>query len=164
MSLIFRVTKKLAKKIKIIPAVAQPPHNDPFLDWTANLFMVSRWQCIILTNSASLYSVVIPGRGVPNEKAFVGQSLKALRKSMAFEGLASFYDIHIASYNDRITFCKAGDRRVLGSMNELVFQARCDLLERGYPLAQVNQRLNRIPMSKLKCLYSIEELLALAKQ
>ncbi len=65
-----------------MPAASLPPHDNPLVDWTANLFTVSRWQCILLTNSQSLYSVVLPGKGVPNEWAFVEQSMRALRDNM----------------------------------------------------------------------------------
>jgi hypothetical protein len=37
--MIIRVTQKLAKKIKVAPAAALPFHKNPFLDWTANIFM-----------------------------------------------------------------------------------------------------------------------------
>ena len=68
--MIIRITQKLGRKIKVVPIAALPPHDNPILDWTVNLFMVSRWQCIILANSASFYSVVFPGKSVPNEQAF----------------------------------------------------------------------------------------------
>ncbi len=160
--MIFRVTQKLAEKIKVVPALALPSHDNPFLDWTANLFMVSRWQCIILTNSASLYSIVIPAKGVPNEKAFVAQSMKVLRDTMSLDGLVSIFDAKVAPVLDSISLCKAGDRGVLASMNQLVFQAKCDLIEMGHPLPLVNHRINRIPMSKLKYHYSVEEFATLA--
>ncbi len=162
--MIFRVTRKLARKIKVIPIVALSPHDDPFLDWTANLFMVSRWQCIILTNSQSLYSVIIRGKGVTNEAAFVEQGLKSLGENLARDGFFGLFETRIAPAAHSIRFCKAGDRRVLGSMKELVFLAKCDLIEMGYPLTLVNHRLNRIPMSKLKYRYSVEEFAALANQ
>ena len=160
--LIFRVTQKLAEKIKVVPALALPPQDSPFLDWTANLFMVSRWQCILLTNSKSLYSVVLPGKGVSNEQAFVEQSMKSLRDNMALDGIVSIFDTRIAPVLDLVSLCKASDRGVLASMNQLVYQAKCDLIEMGHPLPLVNQRLNRIPMSKLKYHYSVEEFAALA--
>jgi hypothetical protein len=161
---IFRITQKLAKKIKVIPAPALPPHNDPLLDWTTNLFMVSRWQCILLTNSASLYSVVLPGKGISNEKAFVEQSMKGLRDNMALDGIRDLFETRIAAAEHSVSFCKAADRSVLGSMNQLVYEAKCDLIEMGYPLPLVNHRLNRIPMSKLEYYYSVEEIAALANQ
>jgi hypothetical protein len=163
-SLIFRVTQKLAKKIKVVPALALPPQDNPFLDWTANLFMVSRWQCILLTNSKSLYSVVLPGKGVSNEQAFAEHSMKSLRDNMALDGIVSIFDTRIEPVLDLVSLCKASDRGVLASMNQLVYQAKCDLIEMGHPLPLVNRRLNRIPMSKLKYHYSVEEFAALASR
>jgi len=159
--MICRITQKLAKKIKIVPAAALPPHDNPLLDWTANLFMVSRWQFIILTNSASLYSVVFPGKGVPNKHAFVEQGMKALDDCLNRDGIMGLYDLNIAPAVDSVDYCKAGNKSILASMNQLVFQVKCDLMEIGHPLPVVNQRLNRIPMSKLRYHYAIDELLAL---
>lgn len=160
--MIFRITQKLARKIKITPAAALPPHDNPLLDWTANLFMVSRWQCIILTNSASLYSVVFPGKGIPNEQALVEQGMKALDDCFTRDGILGLYDFEMAPATDSVDFCKAGDKSVLASMNQLVFDAKWQLLERGHPLYLVNQRLNRTSMSKLGWRYAFDELLALA--
>lgn len=162
--MIFRITQKLAKKIKVVPVAALPPHDNPLLDWTANLFMVSRWQCIILTNSASLYSVIVPGKGVPNERAFIEQGMKALRDTMALDGIMDMFDTRIASALDSVRFCKTGDRRVLGSMNELIFQAKVDFLHMGRPLQLVNHGLNRTLLSLLKGQYPIEAFVALASQ
>jgi len=157
-----RLTQKLAKKIKVVPVAALPPHENPLLDWTANLFMVSRWQCIILTNSASLYSVVFPGKGVPNERALVEQGMKALDDCLTRDGILGLYDFAIAPVINSVNFCKAADKSVLASMNQLVFDAKWQLLERGHPLSLVNQRLNRTPMSKLGWGYAVDELLAIA--
>jgi hypothetical protein len=162
--MILRLTQKLAKKIKAVPAAALPPHDNPLLDWTANLFMVLRWQCIILTNSASLYSVVFPGKGIPDEQAFVEQSMKALDDCLMRDGFISLFETRIVPVIDSVSFCKACDRSVLASMNQLVYQAQCDLLEMGHALPLVNRRLNRIPMSKLKYRYSIEEFAALVNR
>jgi len=162
--MIIRITQKLAKKIKAVPAATLPPHENPLRDWTANLFMVSRWQCIILTNSASLYSVIFPGKGVPNGQAFVDQGMKALDECLTRDGILGLYKAEITPEIDSAHFCKAGDKSVLASMNQLVFQVKCDLLEMGHPLPVVNRRLNRIPMSKLKYRYSFDALLALAEQ
>jgi hypothetical protein len=160
--MIFRITQKLARKIKVAPVAALPPHDNPLLDWTANLFMVSRWQFIILTNSASLYSVVFPGKGVPNGEALVEQGMKALDDCLTRDGILGLYDFEIAPSIGSVDFCKAGDKSVLASMNQLVFQVKCDLLEMGHPLPLVNRRLNRIVMSKLKYRYAFDELLAIA--
>lgn len=163
-AMIFRITQRLARKIKVTPLAALPPYENPFLDWTANLFMVSRWQCIILTNSRSLYSVVTTGKGVPNEKALVECGMKALRDTMILDGIANIFDTEIAPFLQSVSFCKAGDRSVLASMNQLVYQVKCDLMEIGHPLPLVNHQLNRTIMLTLKHLYPVEEFAALANR
>jgi len=163
-SVIFRITQKLAKKIKVVHQAALPPYNNPLLDWTANLFTVSRRQCIILTNSVSLYSVIMPGKGVLNEVAFADRSLNALGKHMAFDGLLGLYGAYIAPHATEATFCRASDRRVLGSMNELVFQAKYYLLEMGLPLELASMRLNETPLSMLRYHNPKLSLLALAEE
>lgn len=159
--MIFRTTQELAKKIKVVPDAALPPHNNPLLDWTANLFMVSRWQCIILTNSESLYSVVFPGKGVPNGQPFVEQGMKALDDCLTRDGILELYDFECAPATDSVDFCKAGVKSVLASMNQLVFDARWQQLEMGHPLSLANHRLNRTPMAKLGLRYAFEALPAL---
>ena len=112
-----------------MPAISLPLHDNPFLDWTAHLFMASRWQCIMLTNSHCLYLVVMAGKGVSSEKSFVKQGLKTLRNYTVLDSTAYLFDTHVAPHVDSITFCRAGDRRVLGSMNDLIYHARVYLLE-----------------------------------
>lgn len=162
--MIFRVTQKLAKKIKVVPATSLAPHDNPFLDWTVHLFMVSRWQCIMLTNSKCLYSVVMAGKGVSSKKSLVEQGLKALREYMALDGTGYLFEPHAEPHVDSVTFCKTGDRRVLGSMNDLIHNAKVYLLEMGLPMPLVNMRLNEMPMSVLDFRNPKEALLALADQ
>jgi hypothetical protein len=154
----------LAKKIKAEPAPAMPPYDNPFLDWTANLFMVSRWQCILLTNSCTLYSVVFAGKGVFSVKAFVETSTKALCEYMVLDGCENIFNTHIASHVGIATFCKASDRRVLGSMNDFAYHTKVYLLEMGLPGPLVNARLNNMPMSMLDARYPKAALLTLASQ
>ena len=160
--MIFRVTQKLAKKIKAAPVAGLPPPENAFLDWTANSFMVSRWQFILLTHSRSLYSVVMAGKGIVSEETFVGRSLKGLSDSMALDGIGFLFDDYISPNTDPVTFCVTGDRRVLGSMNDMIFHARMHLLESGLPLALVNMRLNKMPMSMLELHFPKLALLSLA--
>lgn len=126
--------------------------------------MASRWQCIMLTNSHCLYSIVMAGKGVANKGSLVEHGLNSLRDYMALDGTAFLFDAHIAPSVDSVTFCKATDRRVLGSMNDLICQARVYMLEVGLPLLLVNMRLNEAPMSMLEYRHPKMALLALVDQ
>ncbi|MFH1700648.1 MAG: hypothetical protein ABIE07_08685 [Candidatus Zixiibacteriota bacterium] len=90
--------------------------------------------------------------------------MKALDYCLMRDGIIGLYEAEIVPAMDSVNFCKARDRSVLASMNQLVYQAKCDLMEIGHPLPLVNHRLNRIPMSKLKYHYSVEEFAALVYQ
>lgn len=75
--MILRLTLKLAKKIGIVPLPAIPydENRNPILDWNANLFTVQRAQYIILTNTASLYSLIMYGKGILYERKFIQKLL-----------------------------------------------------------------------------------------
>nr|MBN2278778.1 hypothetical protein [candidate division Zixibacteria bacterium] len=109
-----------------------------------------------------MYSIVFPGKGVPNGQALMERGMKALDDCLTRDGILGLYEFEIAPSIGSVDFCKARDKSVLASMNQLVFDAKWQLLERSHPLSLVNQRLNRTPMSKLGWRYAVDELLALA--
>jgi tetratricopeptide (TPR) repeat protein len=158
--MIIRLTQKLAKKIKVAPTTAAPRTENPFADWTANLFTVGRAQYIILTHSASLYSVVFPGRGINDSDSFIEHVLSALGEQMADGGYGDVFEKHIAPLAGNVRFSKTGDRSVLGSMNELVLQAKYLLADK--PPADAVKGLNKTPMGALEYQYPRDELAKLA--
>ena len=72
---------------------------------------------------------MLPGKGVSNEKAFVETSTKALYEYMVLDGCENIFNTHVASHIGIATFCKASERRVLGSMNDMPMS----MLEGVYP-------------------------------
>lgn len=69
--MIFRLSQKLAKKIKAGPLASVPLNENPYADWSAHLFTVNRTQYIILSNTKSLYSCVMFGAGITNDSVFI---------------------------------------------------------------------------------------------
>ena len=57
--LILRLSEKLNTKIKAGPLKVLPPDDNPYADWSATLFVADRTQYVLLTNTSSLYSVVM---------------------------------------------------------------------------------------------------------
>jgi hypothetical protein len=149
--MIFRLTLKLAKKIGIDPLSTVPydGNRNPVLDWNANLFTVHRTEYIILTNTASLYSMVMLGRGLTNDKQFVREALFYMQEFMTFDGNKVVYENIIEPESKRILFSKIIDRRISGSMNDLIFQAKVYLSEDPKPLFDVSSMINNSPMSYL---------------
>ncbi len=111
--------------------------------------MVSRWQFIILTNSQTLYSIIIEGKGISNKDSFLVQAQKGIYDQLVFDGNGSLYETYLAPFANSVEFYRPSNRRILGSMKELIFQVKVDLLEFGLSLPLVNTRINETPMSML---------------
>ena len=140
--MIFRLTQKLAKKVKLPPLPAQPEGENPFIDWTAHLFRAERAQYIIVTNTASLYSLVMYGRGVTDDNDLIKDTLSFMREFMADEGYEFIYRRLIAPNTSRISLAKATNRHVIGSMNELIYEAKLYLTERQLSPFETSRQIN----------------------
>jgi hypothetical protein len=87
--MIFRLSQKLATKLKEGNLPSVPLDENPYADWSAHLFTADRTQYIIVANMKALYSVVMFGKGIPglevrivdgNHLAGTQHRLKALRR------------------------------------------------------------------------------------
>jgi hypothetical protein len=147
--MIFRLTQKLAGKIKAGPLAAAPQGQNPYADWSAQLFRADRTQYILLCNTASLYSVVMYGRGVTDHHAFITRALAGIRDALHDDGLTLIYRRFIATATGSVRFSKALNRSVTGSMNELVKEARFCLETGAAAPQELALHLNSMPLSML---------------
>lgn len=142
--MIFRLSQKLAKKIRVKQLQpSQPLASNPYTDWSASLFTANRSQYIILTNTPSLYVCIIPGRGVSNHGAFVKQSLEAIRWALEDHDLHETYHRDIIPSAKSIEFAKALDRSTTGSMTEQIKYAQCVFEEDSLEPHRVARKLNK---------------------
>jgi hypothetical protein len=81
-AMIFRLSQKLSTKINADILCALPLDENPFADWSASLFVADRTQYILLSNTRSLYSTVMRGKGITNESNFIDRALGNLREFM----------------------------------------------------------------------------------
>jgi hypothetical protein len=146
---IFRLSQKLAKKIKTTPTRVEPSDANPYADWSAHLFTAERYQYILLTNTASLYSTVMNGRGIADDNEFLKRALYRIHEFMVDDGLEFIYTRFIAPTTGGITLSKSLNRSVTGSMNDLVFHAKVWLSEGELSPHDVSFKLNELPMSTL---------------
>jgi len=147
--MIFRLTQKLAKKVKLPKLQAVPSGQNPFIDWTAHLFTAERAQYIIVTNTVSLYSLIMYSRGITDDNELIQRTLGFMREYMAEEGCEFLYRRLIAPNSAIVSFAKATNRHVIGSMNELILEARLYLTERQLSTFETSQHINETPMSYL---------------
>lgn len=135
--MIFRLSDKLNAKIKAGTLATLPLDENPFADWSAGLFLVGRTQYILLTNTKSLYSTVLPGKGITDEKTFVECALSSLREFMDADGQEGVYERLVAPVTGSVQFARALNRSVTGSMND----PEVSDLESGSPSAACLTRM-----------------------
>ena len=146
--MIFRLSQKLAKKLKTAATDTLPLDENPYADWSAHVFAVGRTQYILVANTKSLYSVVMQGKGIANDKKFTERALSTIREFMKDDGQEFVYREFIEPASDDVQFGKALNRSVTGSMNELIEFAELLLAEDMSP-HNVSSRLNDVLLSVL---------------
>lgn len=148
--MIFRLSEKLNRKFKAGPLATLPLDENPFADWSAGLFLVGRLQYILLTNTKSLYSTVLPGKGITDEKTFIERALSSIREFMDADGQEGVYEQLVAPVSGSVRFAKALNRSVTGSMNDMTKHAAYYLAAGDVSPVEIGSRLKDIPMSALK--------------
>lgn len=147
--MIFRISNKLGKKIRMTPDEVLPVDPNPFADWSANLFTVDRTQYVLVTNTISLYSMVMLGRGLKDERSFRKGVADRMRDVMRSDGHESTFERFIVPSMDSVHFSKALNRSVIGSMNELMGIAKFCMTAGEQSPFEVSFRLNGTIMSYL---------------
>jgi len=147
--MIFRLSQKLNAKINAGALRALPLDENPLADWSAHLFVAGRTQYLLVSNTRSLYSTVMYGRGVTTDSHFIERALGGIREFMEADGQAFAYRRFIVPATASVRFAKALDRSVTGSMNDLIKHATYWLAEGDQSPFDVGLRLNDIPMSAL---------------
>jgi hypothetical protein len=147
--MIFRLSQKLATKIKAGALSVAPLDENPYADWSAHLFVADRAQYILICNTKSLYSTVMYGKGITDDNIFIQQALASIREFLEADGQLFTYERLISPAAATVQFAKALDRSVIGSMNDLVYHATLWLLEKGMAPSEVGFKLNQTPFSSL---------------
>jgi hypothetical protein len=148
--MIFRLSTKLAAKLNVKPSKVLPLDENPFADWSGHVFTAERTQFLIFTNTASLYSTVLYGRGIANDSHFIERAMSSLREFIEDDGLSFIYQRYIAPSSATVQFSKALSRSVTGSMNDLIFHAKVWLTEGELSPHDTAFKLNDIPFSPFK--------------
>jgi len=148
--MILRLSQKLNTKLKAGKLTEMPLDENQYADWSCHLFTADRTQYIILSNTASLYSCVLYGKGITDDSRFIDRALSTIREFMEDDGQAFAYHKFIAPSSASVRFSKSLNRSVTGSMNDLVYHAQMGLIEDELSPFDVGFRLNEMPMSALK--------------
>ena len=147
--MIFRPSRKLATKLKVGRLDSLPLAEDPLADWSSHLFVANRVQYILLSNTRSLYSTAIYGRGVMDVDGFIKGALAALEPSMEADRLEDVYRHSILPSTGPILLAGAAGRAMTGSMNELITSAKLLLAEGGLSPFDLGVQHNEVLLSAI---------------
>ena len=88
------------------------------------------------------------GKGITDDSRFIERALSTIREFMEDDGQQFVYCKFIAPASGTVSFAKALNRSVTGSINDLVLGAKMDLVG-GMTPHEVGFRLNGTPLSAL---------------
>ncbi len=115
---ILRCTKKLLTVIGFA-LVAEPAPEPDAEDWYANLLWFNRRKCLLLTHSATLFSIFEADMSASDLRATSRLVARLIERELLSEGLPSstFADLE----PEKVILARTADRRVLGCMNDMAF-------------------------------------------
>ncbi|MGL6097706.1 MAG: DUF6933 domain-containing protein, partial [Fimbriiglobus sp.] len=100
----------LNTKVKAGALVALPLHENPLLDWSAHSFHLNRRQFILVSNTKSMLSVVLPGQGITDQALFTERALGSIQQCLESYGHESVFRRVIAPGSESARFAKALNR------------------------------------------------------
>ncbi len=157
---IIKCTAKLLNELGAKPTTAQDQPRG-LSDWHANLLGLERKKYVLFTNDQTLYSFLVRWVRTPRLADFFERFRLGLFTSLMSERFEDAQIGYVLSGHLQVIISKTNSRSVLGSMNELAFQIESMIRVSRLAdtdLLQVNQQLNRIPMSAIKYNFSIREM------
>lgn len=160
--MIYRLSGKLQKKIKTVPKESLPANTNPFIDWSAAVFIADRVQYILVSNTASVYSFIVPGRGITNGDRFGDETIRVMRESLKSDGLEHLFEEQILPWTGSAAYSKALNRSVTGTMNELIFIAKYMLMLGENTLDEISHTMNSTIFSYINNLNPVEYIRSLS--
>lgn len=148
--LVFRPTKMLAARLKLQDFEPAANASSPYLDWNAHTFVALRYRYLIVANSGSLFSIVVPQVGVTSTDTFIRTVGSAMQEYLQKCGRGAIFTEHIAPHLGDVIFGRFTDRGVMGSVNNHVYTARNYLFPDGLSPIEVADQLNHTPMFHLE--------------
>jgi len=152
-------TQKLLKELKVKQEEIQ--YESPILaNWYANILLIDRRKCVLLTHQNTLYSVFIPGLKKPDFMHFPEVLGQNVFKNLLKEEIPQAQIEQVLNEFQTLSYTKTSNRSVLGSMKDLAFQINYYVSDDGglnnINSYELNYHLNRTPMSAIEHTYPID--------
>lgn len=164
---IIRCTKKLQKEMGLTESKLsrQKPAHSFLGSWHANLIHINGRKCVLFTNDKTLFNFIAPelSRKLIRDLKIVFQ--RFLEVVVSEFGFGSGIQRKILEEYKDIEYSHSNNKKVLGSMNDLVQNYKYRILSQGglhsCDFRSIIKEMNQMPMGALKYEYPIEILRAL---
>lgn len=148
--MILRISQELGRKIKTCPSQILPLDPNPYADWSCRLFTESRTQYIMITNTVSLYTMVMLGKGITDNRTLIDRATNHIADFVCDDGFTLIFERHIMPSMAQVSFSKALNRSVTGSMNDLELISKWRLRNGEMSLCDISSQLNDTLFSYIK--------------
>lgn len=140
--MILRCTKKLLDVIRPEELATHGPEDE---DWYANLLVLDRRKCLLLTHAGTLFTIFEPDVRASDLKATKNLIVGLIGRELLAERLPA--DVFGDLWADELLIAKTADRSVLGCMNDMAFLCDVAVADAGslalMDVASLNHRLHR---------------------
>ena len=124
--MILRCTKKLLDVIRPEQLASPDPHPE---DWYANLVVLDRCKCLLLTQAESLFTIFEPDVRAAQLRETHQLVTQLIERELLSEGLPSSALGNLE--NQSLAIAKTADRRVLGCMNDMALHCEYSVAQAG---------------------------------
>lgn len=158
---VIRCTRRLLSELQV-KSGDDSGQSTGFSGWHANLLRIDRRKCVLFTNDKTLYTFLVTGMKKPEFENILEVFRLNLFKNIAKEKLPQSQVELVFNEHRELMITRTNSRSVLGSMNDLAYQAKYLIYDMG-GLSNIdhhvlNYELNRIPMGAIGYRSSREEL------
>ena len=160
----FRCTQKMFDELRIFRKSVGEPEDGFLGSWFAHIFKIGRKKCVLFMNDQTLYTVLLYGMKKKDFENLNRRFVSGLTANLLQDGFPSEVVASVGMACHPMAWGKTNNRSVLGSMNDLIFVCKVMAerrdLELEVELLELNQGLNKTPMSSLKEVYAVDKMSA----
>ncbi len=121
---VLHCTKKAQDRMKVKPADALPEPTTRLENWYCNEFTASRRKYLIFVNERTLLPIVISVKGLKTSGDILEVFKQRLFKTFLLLNLPDKKFMPELLEMDEVVFAKTQSRSVIGSMNDIIAQAK----------------------------------------
>jgi hypothetical protein len=164
---LIRCTKKLQKEmgLKKSDLSEEEPNYLLLGAWHANLIHIDRRKCVLFVNDKTLFNFIAPDASRAQIRELGELFRSYLSCVLEEERIEELCRARITSEYDEVAYSNTNDKSVLGSMNDLAYHYKYNIMEAGgvhsSSVPSIISRLNHMPMGAIEYRYPINAIQAM---